>query len=646
MANLGTLTLDLVARTGSFVQGMDQAERSSQKWRKQVEEDLAAVARASGAAIGAAAAATTALVVSQVQAATELRLQAQLAAATTQEFQRYAIAAETVGIEQEALASQLKDFNEKTGEFLSSGGGEMADFFEQIAPQVGITADAFRGLSGPQGLQLYYDSLEKAGLSQQQMSFYLESMASDATALIPLLRNGGEGFKLLGDAAEQSGAIMSEKTVTAAEQLSAAAWVAQQTLAGFRNQISENLLPTLATLADLFMDSAREAGGMGNVVQDSVQTAVKSLAFLADAADGVKRVFTLVADGIILVLNEIAATAALVAYRVVETLNSIPGVDYSDELKAIGDFGRTANSVVKEAAANMQRTLDEPLAGAKLLALYEKSQKAGQEGGGSDDSDKIAEFFKKMREEATKSGPGLATFSDEANEAADAIGSFGTKASKTADAIGDLIKSLELESATFGKSRKEQVLYKAALDSANDPRLAQVSALLSTIEAHEEADKAAKAYADTVRSLRTDEERRTDTLREQLEVIRAAADIPQADKDKAESRAVQSAIGSDDKPDFAGADGAMGELFKLDQQEEDLNKWYEKRLEMLDEFRAQFAEKELEWDAAELEAKQYHIEQLQAIDDARRDVLLASTEDMFSNAAALTKQFAGENSKA
>ena len=97
-----------------------------------------------------------------MQAATELRLQAQLAAATTQEFQRYAIAAETVGIEQETMSSQLKDFNEKVGEFLSYGGGGMADFFEQIAPQIGITADAFRDLSGPQALQLYYDSLEKS----------------------------------------------------------------------------------------------------------------------------------------------------------------------------------------------------------------------------------------------------------------------------------------------------------------------------------------------------------------------------------------------------------------------------------------------------------------------------------------------------
>lgn len=40
--SLGTLTLDLVAKTGGFVQGMNKAERESAKWRKKVERDMKA----------------------------------------------------------------------------------------------------------------------------------------------------------------------------------------------------------------------------------------------------------------------------------------------------------------------------------------------------------------------------------------------------------------------------------------------------------------------------------------------------------------------------------------------------------------------------------------------------------------------------
>lgn len=40
--------------------------------------------------------------------------------------------------------------------------------------------------------------MEEAKLSQDQMSFLMESMASDSTLLIPLLKNNAEGMKLWG----------------------------------------------------------------------------------------------------------------------------------------------------------------------------------------------------------------------------------------------------------------------------------------------------------------------------------------------------------------------------------------------------------------------------------------------------------------
>ena len=256
--SLGTLTLDLVAKVGGFTQGMDKAERSSAKWRKQVEKDAKTIGTALGAGSAAALAGLVAMTASTVKSATEVSRFAAISGAGAEEFQRYAAAADMVGISQEKLSDQLKDFNEKVGEFQQSGGGGMKDFFEQIAPQIGITAEAFRDLSGPQALQLYYDSLEKAGLNQKQMSFYLESMASDTTALIPLLRDGGAGFKLLGDEAERAGAILNEDTIGAADRMSAAIFVAENAMKGFRNDISSKLLPVLGDLAVEFSDVATE----------------------------------------------------------------------------------------------------------------------------------------------------------------------------------------------------------------------------------------------------------------------------------------------------------------------------------------------------------------------------------------------------
>jgi len=144
---------------------------------------------------------------------------ARLAGVNTTEFQKLAAAARTVGVEQDKLSDIIKDTNDKVGDFLITGQGPLVDFFETVAPLVGVTADNFRDLSGPQALQLYVSSLEKANVSQAQMTFFMEAIASDATALLPLLRNNGSEFKKLGEEAQAAGRILGSEALTNADNL-------------------------------------------------------------------------------------------------------------------------------------------------------------------------------------------------------------------------------------------------------------------------------------------------------------------------------------------------------------------------------------------------------------------------------------------
>ena len=156
---------------------------------------LGRVAKVGVAAIvaGFAAAARSALTYGK-----EIDNLSRVANTNTKDFQRLAAAAQTVGIEQDKLADIYKDMSDRVGDFIATGGGPMADWFENIAPLIGVTAEEFRNLSGPDALQLYYEGLEKANLSQNDMTFYMEAVASDATALIPLLANGGAEFQATG----------------------------------------------------------------------------------------------------------------------------------------------------------------------------------------------------------------------------------------------------------------------------------------------------------------------------------------------------------------------------------------------------------------------------------------------------------------
>ena len=131
-----------------------------------------------------------------------MRNSAKLAGEDIEAFQRQAhAAAEEVNIEVDKLGQIFADSREKIGEFAATGSGELKDFFENIAPRVGLTAEAFKDLSGKDGLQLYYDALIQAGAAEQEVEFYMEAIASDARDLIPLLAENGKKFDELGQKA-------------------------------------------------------------------------------------------------------------------------------------------------------------------------------------------------------------------------------------------------------------------------------------------------------------------------------------------------------------------------------------------------------------------------------------------------------------
>ncbi|WP_102945664.1 phage tail protein [Stenotrophomonas sp. VV52] len=253
--SLYTLTVDLLMKTGAFEKDAGKAARQFE----QKMQSMTATARKAGTVIGTAisaglAASSTAVVQWSRQIA-DLSVQydrmATLSGTSSQVFQRMAAGASTVGVSYEKLADIYKDVQDKVGDYIQTGGGAMADFFENIAKRTGVTAEQMRKLSGPDALGLYFSSLEKANLSQSEMTFYMEAIASDASALIPLLRNNSAGMKQWGEAADAAGAIIDGKTTKATQRLREMSVEADLAMQGLKNSVAEELLPELQGLTEM-----------------------------------------------------------------------------------------------------------------------------------------------------------------------------------------------------------------------------------------------------------------------------------------------------------------------------------------------------------------------------------------------------------
>lgn len=286
---VGDIAVSVGADVSGLQRGMSRATQSVDKFDRSAADMAKRFAKV-GVAVAAAAAAIGVSIAraagSAAQAATDINNLSRIAGVSAEQFQKLSIAAETVGISQEKVADIFKDVNDKFGDFMATGAGPLRDFFENIAPAVGVTADQFARLSGPEALQLYVDSLERAGVSQQQMTFYMEALASDATALIPLLQNSGAEIKRIGDEAQRSGQILGNDMVqsgaeldrklddlsrTIRQQFNAAILENADEIKELARVFSEVLIPVAATVAGAIAKVASAIAGLTENIMGAVR---------------------------------------------------------------------------------------------------------------------------------------------------------------------------------------------------------------------------------------------------------------------------------------------------------------------------------------------------------------------------------------
>ncbi|WP_180644826.1 transglycosylase SLT domain-containing protein [Acinetobacter bereziniae] len=290
--SLGRLTLDLVAQIGQFVEPLNKAERKARDSAKSIakEFDVATIAvkALSAAAAGISVASVMNFASEFINSATEIDRSAKLVGASTQQFQYFAAGAKVAGISLEKFADINKDVNDRLGE-ARRGEGEMMDFFTKIAPRVGITIDQFKKLSGPEALQLYYNGLQKANLSHAEQITYMEQIANDAGLLIPMLKDGGAGFKEWGDQAQKAGTIMSDELmvqlITAKENLQ----ILDLKWQGLKATLVNDVMPSITYVSNNLDTVKAVALGLGAAIATKVvfQIGMLSFEFAKGVAQGV-----------------------------------------------------------------------------------------------------------------------------------------------------------------------------------------------------------------------------------------------------------------------------------------------------------------------------------------------------------------------
>ena len=269
MSVIGKLAVDLTADTTQFKKQLNDAAEAATGFKDKVTSQLSSLGLSglfAGFSAGVFVNELRKVVQETANAASEIERLSQLSGTTTTAFQEMAAGAAKVKIEQSELADMLKDVNEKFGEMTSTGSGPLKDFFEQIAPKVGVTADQFRRLSGPEALQLYYDSLIKAGANSKQVTFYMEQLVSNGTKLVPMLKDSGAGFKAAAAEAERLGLIMDQKAIAESKRFDEEMKALDRTFTGFKRGVGLSVIPALNDIISFAERARKEYGLLGAAI--------------------------------------------------------------------------------------------------------------------------------------------------------------------------------------------------------------------------------------------------------------------------------------------------------------------------------------------------------------------------------------------
>lgn len=510
--SLGTLTLDLIAKIGGFTGPLDKAERESRRKMADIKKSAEAAGKGLAALAAGAAAGLTAVTINAANTAQEIARMAAVSNAGTTEFQKFAAGAESVGISQEKLADILKDVNDRVGDFITTGGGPMKDFFENVAPLVGVTADEFKNLSGPQALGLFVDTLQKAGANQQEVTFFMEAMASDSTALTPLLLDQGKAMKELGTQAEELGLILSEETIKAGQEFKKELGLLGQVAEGLGNQVAAELLPDLAELTKTLKDpeTVQAAAAMAKGVASSFNTIIKgareTVKFIQWASETAAAFMNgIAADDVVRLNDELERLQEMRAGGALDKLVFFGRdgiVEYYDEQELDQEIGKIQAAIKSAMEAPGKVTLPpEPKTEGKGLGL----------------------------------GLGLPT-TKEIEKAAIAV-------TGTTDAIQAQIAALQNQAATIGLTREQLVLLRLEQEGASVAQIEAAEAALATISGYEAAQDELRERADLLelvgeieRSTWSDSSRALDEYQKKVETLREAllgGDISQGRYDMA-----------------------------------------------------------------------------------------------------------------
>lgn len=678
--SLGSLTLDMVLRTGNFLGPMEKAQRETQRNMKQMEADgkKAAAGIAAVGAVGiAAAAGIYAYAKSNMDTIDANAKLARSLDGTIDGLRAVNMAASDSGLD--GMEASLNRMNRRLGAVEMSGGPAL-----KTVERLNLSLREMQTMDVDERLAYVADRIRDTGMSSQEAARHLQQLGFEQRGAAELFMRGGDAIRAARGEIEGYGLSVSMLDAAAIEASNDALSRIGLSAESVGNAVAIRLAPSLNSMADSInaVTRAFHAGDYDTQIQvmsgialgvAGAAAAYGTYRTVVNAATVAQWAFNTAvrANPLGLALTVIgAATGVMFSFREELGLTRDETREAAFDIDGLTGSFKDLTEAQKENRRNKivgdltEMRLEANKLGSELSEVSRLIRDSGQltEFGGalpvatSEDLARGRSLDNQLNNLLADIADGEQVLSDFDEIMARINGAGGggggntpakpnAASERAMKAIADQVAALQLQAATLGMAEDDLVLYKLAMDGATDSQLAAARAALDAVAAYEASEQATADYESLLLSLRTTEERLTDQMHERLAVLDA---VNVASDEYAETAKRIAEAAFIDAPEYGGLDaligGAFSELNKIDDAEEKLQEWYTTQLEMLDQFRQERSDLNAQWDAQERALHEQHQNELARIEHARQIAQMAAAESTFGDLAGLAKTFAGEQS--
>lgn len=278
MTDIARLTVALYANSAQFVAELQRSQKKAQTWSSQVSSAFKISATATAVAATASVAALTAVYAQQSQLIDQTAKMSDSLGMTTESFTQLRYAANLTGAS-EAFDSAMESMVVKLGEAVN-GSGEAVDALDML----GLSAVNLGKLTPDQQLYTLADAINQVDNASQK-AFLVDSIFG-GTEFVNMMNQGSQGLKAMAEEANVLGITLTRVDAAKIEMANDAMYRTQVIMSGWQQQISVELAPLVASLADEMTRAAKSAGGMGVVVTESLESIIKGVGFVSDVWRG------------------------------------------------------------------------------------------------------------------------------------------------------------------------------------------------------------------------------------------------------------------------------------------------------------------------------------------------------------------------